>query len=493
MGVAIKHITDPVPQILLANPNLPPAVEEIIQIAMAKSKDDRFSTAVEMVEALRAAGSGGGNAQLRTRTMKAAAPKTVMAGTKVSGKAKKKGFNVWAVIVPVLLLAMIGWGYFIFGRNNSPAVTEAPETTATSAPATATSEPVIAATDDTSAVVPLTEVPTDTPVPVTDTPSAPAVPELGGADMIALVANNEIWLMNVDGTDPKQVTFDGASKSDLQWIDHDRLIFISGKTVKYYTVSTDTVETLTNFNSEASLDGFRVSHDGKQVMISMSNEIFVVPFDIDFLKTVTTRNPLIRNEASCILPTPKTEAALRVQETRWSADDKLVAWLYKGNDPLNKSLQAEQVLVLDISACKPELISKESGAFPGLYFTPEGYVANELPDFDWDGKTLFSFNTARRNDGWGEFYLFNYITNKPTWLHPVNNSCCYRDIRFSPDGSYVLFAFQDQGLGSSAPSLLYYIEAGLLEAGGKPTLIQLPEGFFKNAKESPQPAWRPVE
>ena len=51
MAVAIKHITDPVPHILQANPKLPEGMDTIIQKAMAKNKNDRFSTAVEMTNA----------------------------------------------------------------------------------------------------------------------------------------------------------------------------------------------------------------------------------------------------------------------------------------------------------------------------------------------------------------------------------------------------------------------------------------------------------
>ncbi len=53
MAVAIKHITDPVPHIRQTNPQLPESVDAIIQKAMAKDKTHRFSTAVEMTNALR--------------------------------------------------------------------------------------------------------------------------------------------------------------------------------------------------------------------------------------------------------------------------------------------------------------------------------------------------------------------------------------------------------------------------------------------------------
>src|SRR5512134_1954548 len=66
MAVAIKHITDPVPHIQQTNPKLPEGMETIIQKAMAKNKDDRFSSAVEMTDALREV--------VRNATTKLAAP-----------------------------------------------------------------------------------------------------------------------------------------------------------------------------------------------------------------------------------------------------------------------------------------------------------------------------------------------------------------------------------------------------------------------------------
>src|SRR5574339_784113 len=53
MAVAIKHITDPVPHIRQTNPGLPEGMEAVIQKAMAKDRNERFATAMEMTEALR--------------------------------------------------------------------------------------------------------------------------------------------------------------------------------------------------------------------------------------------------------------------------------------------------------------------------------------------------------------------------------------------------------------------------------------------------------
>src|SRR5260221_1484721 len=52
MAIILKHINDPVPEITAANPNLPTSLNLIIQKAMAKSPDDRYSTATELARAL---------------------------------------------------------------------------------------------------------------------------------------------------------------------------------------------------------------------------------------------------------------------------------------------------------------------------------------------------------------------------------------------------------------------------------------------------------
>ncbi|MBM4423325.1 MAG: extracellular solute-binding protein [Chloroflexi bacterium] len=58
MGIALKHITEPAPSVREANASLPDSCEDLIQMAMAKSRDDRYPKAVAMAHALDTIASG---------------------------------------------------------------------------------------------------------------------------------------------------------------------------------------------------------------------------------------------------------------------------------------------------------------------------------------------------------------------------------------------------------------------------------------------------
>ncbi|MCJ7826098.1 hypothetical protein MUP56_00585, partial [Patescibacteria group bacterium] len=50
------------------------------------------------------------------------------------------------------------------------------------------------------------------------TPSPTPIPVPGGTDKVAFVTGNEIWTMNLDGSDVSRVTSDGSAKLNLQWL-----------------------------------------------------------------------------------------------------------------------------------------------------------------------------------------------------------------------------------------------------------------------------------
>ena len=385
--------------------------------------------------------------------------------------------------IAIIAIAVLGGSFFLFTQLPALIGPSTPMASLTFLPSETS---VVVVIDETGTFLPVTDTPAPTPIAVS--------PILGGADKIAFVANKEIWLMNVDGSDIEPLTFDGGVKSDLQWLpDGETIVFLSGLTVKYYNISTDRLDILATFPSEVSLEAFQVSHDGKQVMLAMSNEIFVVPFNLEAMKGFTNRSQVLEMEGSCILPTRDTPAALIVKEARWSADDQLVAWLFKDYLPGNPTVPAEQVGVFDITACAPESISFKH-VFPRPPFIPTGYTDAshyELPDFDWDGFDQFVFNTSVRYDGWGYLYIYNWITHKPTRLLP--SQCCFRDARWSPDGTYILYEFQDLMQGAYAQTELYYVPVGELKTDANFTPIPLPSGFFKDPREAAQPALRPAQ
>ena len=487
MAVAIKHITDPVPHIRQSNPKLPEGMETIIQRAMAKKKADRFSTAMEMTTALREVS--------RNITTKLQAPPAIpdhASTTKAAAPAlpqtpPKRSFNALFLIAPVLLLAFVAGGFFLFNENREPIQPTEVPATFTAAPQ-ATETPTAVSEASALPIVIAESTSTETALPPTETLTpTPSSIALGGADKIAFVANSDIWMVNVDGSELTQLTTDGGAKNDLQWLpDGETLIFISGLTVKSYNAETDVVDIVTNFPSASSLNAFRVSHDGKQVIIAVNNEIFVVPFDIETMKGVSKKSDLLALD-HCIIPEGSTRSALVVKEARWATDDQLVAWLFKG--PTGTDL----VSVLDITDCTPATIDILD-TFPGNRFEAPGFQGGLMLDFDWDGSSQFIFHTARRNNGWGELHMYNWETHRPTLtVNPIGKRCCYRDARWSPDGLYLLFAFQDEGLADAAQNLLYYAAVGDIAAGGNLTPIPLPEGFFRNPREAPQPALRPAQ
>lgn len=58
MGVVVKHITEPVPEILKFVPSLPPEMDDIIKTSMAKDKSSRYSTTMNLAKALNLAAFG---------------------------------------------------------------------------------------------------------------------------------------------------------------------------------------------------------------------------------------------------------------------------------------------------------------------------------------------------------------------------------------------------------------------------------------------------
>ena len=500
MGVVVKQITDPVPHILDINPNLPEEVEQIIEKAMAKNRDERFSTTREMANALDAVARGG-TAQESSKTIIAAAGATKLqpAKTRIGAKpvvptaapvetrGKRSSFT-W-IIVGVLVLCVvvsggIGGGiYLTRGNPLDPFVEASLEPTATERSLLGSpTEPPVSPTTGGGVLNPTPEA-TLEPSPTLEPTLSPVV-TTGGADKIAFLQNDDIWLMNIDGTELKQLTTDGAEKTNLQWLPDDRtILYITGKAIKTVDMETTTEEIITSFNSAGYLEAFQVSRDGKMVAISMNRELYVLPFDVETLAAVTKKSELLKiiEDKGCLFYNDQA-----IKDVRWSSDGKEIAFVFMRPEG---GVRKDTIRVLDISKCSSGTPDRLDD-FPGARFE----FPNEIANFDWDGDKLFFFNSNYRNDGFGNLIFYNMETHKYERMDPLTG-CCYRDATWSPDGSYVAFAFQDSGLGAKSPILLYYVPFATMTTGGtlEPIEGDLTPGFFTDLKEAPWLALRPAQ
>jgi serine/threonine-protein kinase len=110
MGVVVKHITDPVPEILKVLPNLQPEVDAVIKTAMAKDKSQRYENTIELAKALNTVAFGSaGNVTFSTNSgvsTRLKSPATQLSRGKTAGLAVAGGVLVVAVI-----------GFFLLGSQ----------------------------------------------------------------------------------------------------------------------------------------------------------------------------------------------------------------------------------------------------------------------------------------------------------------------------------------------------------------------------------------
>jgi serine/threonine protein kinase len=189
------------------HPGVPEHVEVALERGLSLDQEQRFAD----VQSFRAALSG----ELALETIRAPLP--TMVPTIVPPKPKRRGLWI-GLAVGVALIAFAGLGFILTGglktilSNASTTddviaqvITTTPEATNTSGPPTHTSSPEPSLT------------PTLEPSPTLE----PVI--LGGGQRIAFISDREdgvtlqIWTMNPDGSDPRQLTFGPGDKSHPRW------------------------------------------------------------------------------------------------------------------------------------------------------------------------------------------------------------------------------------------------------------------------------------
>lgn len=533
--IMMMHVMEEVPHIRSIITDISPKVDEIIGKAMAKDPDVRYRTAAEMSAAL------DGTMELHVETAQVSqAPadfNTIVhqappVGTVVPSEATvisppqpspppvdhdstarpRTGLLAVGIIIFLLLVGGAGGGYLIFGRGSGEknptatieAVSIASYPTDTIPPVISTNTPTqtTAPTETPTATIEATKAPSTTPtveeiiLPTnTSEPTAtepPKLPVVGGADQIAFLNENDIWIANVDGTNLVQITKDKTEKTNLNWTpDGQALTFISGKCVKIAAISTGEVDTLGCFDNSQYVESFEISPSGERIAVTVDRELYIIPNDLSSLEKLVSGRQMTTFTV-CPEVMPWINKAYKT--ARWYLDDSTLAVTFIA--PVS-GRSYDMVRVIDVSDCYDSPPGLDE--FPANRFTMSGYTDNPIIfDFSWNG-ILFALNSFKRNGGFGDLYVYNSELHKlqttsqdADYINPIDGVCCYRDPVWSPDGRFLMFAFQDIRSGASGEIDIYYIPFGDIVVGAKFEPLAFPENLLVNAKEKPQMALRPA-
>jgi hypothetical protein len=426
---------------------------------MAREKSERYPTAIDLARALNQVAFG------EDRLLNPAATLVDRPGILAASRSRISG---WITTGLIMLAAILG--LFALG-GRMPFLSPASDPTPSLIPVTQTVQPTV------TLILPtLTSAPTVTP---TSVPTVTPIP--GNADQIAILSGNQLYLMNTDGTNLIQVRTDNSPKSNLQWIPGNRLVYISRNCAFLVDGATKATREITCFSMDETLEGFRVSPDGKLVAVSIQRTLNIVPFDLDKFKGATSRFNLLAMKGICFYN------QLSFRDVLWSKDQKHLAAHVVDTELVN----SDQIFLLfmDLPNCAntgPTRVEK----FPGFNFRfSNADTTNKIASFGWDEDHLFLLSDIVRNDAFGDLYLYDSQTQQETILNPIGGACCYRDATWSPDGKYIMFVYQPFN-GSDVR--LYYIPFAGIGTGKTYTPITLPERFFL-PREKPQPVLRPVQ
>lgn len=524
--VMMMHILEPVPNITTLNPEIPTEIDLWLQKLLTKDPDGRFANAAEMSAALRAALRGERHATLRAAPVVAATRISAQATAEIAPPpstpppytpppfaapvpfaAAKPKRNLLPFAVGAFLLFGVGAAIllviaFMGYRGQGPLAMLASPTLAAVEPAATPETPLQEVSPTREAAVAIatnTPMPTQAPAtaaPPTDTAEptltpAPELPTLGGADKIAFIEANNIWVMNVDGSDLEQITFDGTEKVDLSWTpDGSALTYISGKCIWLAEYETGRLDYIACFETASELESFAISPDGIQVAIAINRELYIVPFDKEQLQVARFSSDL-RAMSECETYTPMVsgaEVVIHAKVVRWSEDGSRLSIMLLA--ALN-GVQGDLIKIYETRSCQglPDLLDE----FPPPRFDMENFKETPyIQNFGYDGNYLYALTSYTRNDGFGQLYLYNASLHRvDTQINPINGKCCYRDPAFSPDGHYIIFAHQPYEAG--AVTQLYLISVGSIGTAAQYEPIPLPAGFMTGAKIKPQPVMRPSQ
>jgi Tol biopolymer transport system component len=525
-SVMMMHLVNPVPQIRDQNKSLPVGIQTVLDTAMAKNPDERYQTAGELARAIQAVTTGvhkkptietnqsssyrrtarhptasqssatppftpasaNGTAQKPASVVgsKTPIPGEIngtgrLAGSKSEASLPVRGpssapegvqrrrarkIPFWGYLLGAFVILLLStviilrtFNIFPFTTINSPGGPQNSNIAQNSSTAQVTASGVS---------------------------SSQSAPVLGQADKLAFLKSADIWASNLDGSNLVQLTVDGTEKSNLKWSpDGQSVIYTAANCINLVGLLTRQVITLTCFSGLSSIDAFDISSDGQNAAIGLAQkDLFLVPYSKLFTLGQSILPSALSSQAQCSYYAPY-QVSDRLKAVHWAADDGHLAIL------LSKLVQGtyrDEVNVLDFSQCtsQPLLVDEITPTY-FLFTFPEYYDHPEISSLSWKDSQQLLLSGDMTEQGFGDLQLYNLEKNNTQKVAP-NGPCCYRDVRWSPDGTYLFYAFQPESGGEI--SIYYAPNAGLDQPGTAVASLALPEGFLSGNLASLQPALR---
>jgi hypothetical protein len=319
-------------------------------------------------------------------------------------------------------------------------------------------------------------------------PPRRTAPVVGGADKVAFFNEGEIWVVNLDGGELEQLTRDGIPKSNLQWSrDGNSVYFLSNNCIQAATLGSLGTHPVLCMEGAGQLSTFQFSQGEGRLALVFDRALYILDNDQNQILSVKTLSDLWAS-AACpsLAPYVQNGRVVTVNSARWSQDSGQLAIVRPG---LDDGKLVDMVHILDITGCESSI--RRLDEFPAKRFTMSGYDTRPvLQNVAWDGWKLFALISYRRNEGFGDLWVYNEELYTADLINPVEGACCYRDPFFSPDGNYLLFAFQDKRLAPASEIRLYYVPLATVGTGLAYAPIPLPAGFFPDPHSQPQPVLR---
>jgi predicted Ser/Thr protein kinase len=449
------------------NSDIPTPVDEALTTGLALDQDDRFPSVADFKSALHQPVSaatmpaptpavesaatvrvdlpaGTGASTVQTDQVAANLSSGTVVVDSIPQEAPRRGSPlVFLIPIVIVLLLILGGGgaYALFGgglgsgADSEPtdpiAVAIANPTETVQPTDTPPAEPI--ATIEPSATA---ELPTDTPAPTEQ------VVMLGGGGLIAFSsdrgegANMQIWVMDPDGENPRQLTFGPGDKAQPKWSpDGSRLLFAAPG-------GTD------DFNNDLGTDIFVINPDGtglKNVTHSVGDESYPEwspdGTQISFASTrVNDVNQVFILDAACM--------SQAEEDSCWDLDPRRI------------SCTSEDFCAVEYSpAWSPDgstiaVAASINNALGRIYLrTPFG---GEPTRFDRSDTIIGADHLAWSPDGTALAYTwiqptFNEIYVVPadsprSWVK-LTNTLGNREPTYSPDGQFIAFtSTRDQNL-----------------------------------------------